>query len=64
MEEMRRTMLAQILDNKARERLNRISIVKPEKARGFEDLIIRMARSGQINGKLGEQQIIDLLEQV
>ncbi|KAI8853036.1 hypothetical protein BC829DRAFT_440329 [Chytridium lagenaria] len=40
MEEMRRAMLlqmTQVLDNEARERLARISIVKPEKARGVED---------------------------
>jgi programmed cell death protein 5 len=37
--------LAQLLDNVARERLARISIVKPEKARAVEDLLIRMVGS-------------------
>lgn len=80
MEEMRRGMLAQILDGSARERrmfleitqyniliifiVNRISIVKPERARAIEDLIIRMARAGQLQGKLNEQGVIDLLEQI
>ncbi len=44
--------------------VNRISIVKPDKARAVEDMVIRMARMGQLSGKLGEQQVIDLLEQV
>jgi hypothetical protein len=42
--------------------VNRISIVKPDRARAVEELIIRMARSGQIRGKVTEQQLIELLE--
>jgi hypothetical protein len=42
--------------------VNRISIVKPERARAVEELIIRMARTGQIRGKLTEPQMIELLE--
>ncbi|KAJ3195061.1 hypothetical protein HDU83_006458 [Entophlyctis luteolus] len=64
MEEMRRTMLVQLLDNSARERLSRISIVKAEKARAVEDLLLRMAQSGQLRGKISENMLIDLLEQL
>ncbi|KAJ3411349.1 hypothetical protein HDV05_002370 [Chytridiales sp. JEL 0842] len=64
MDEMRRTMLAQLLDNEARERLARISIVKPEKARAVEDLLIRMAQTGQIRDKVKESMLIDLLGQL
>ncbi|KAG0267086.1 hypothetical protein BG011_009158 [Mortierella polycephala] len=64
MEEMRRTMLIQILDNEARERLSRIAIVKAEKARAVEDLLIRMAQGGQVRSKITEKQLIELLEQV
>ncbi|TPX31460.1 hypothetical protein SmJEL517_g05223 [Synchytrium microbalum] len=64
MEEMRRTMLVQILDNDARERLARISIVKPDKSRAVEDLIIRMAQTGQLRSKVNEKQLIDMLEQI
>ncbi|KAJ3130969.1 hypothetical protein HK100_007090 [Physocladia obscura] len=64
MEEIRRSMLVQLLDNGARERLSRISIVKPEKARAVEDLLIRMAQSGQLKGKINENMLIDLLEQL
>ncbi|KAJ3172393.1 hypothetical protein HDU87_007897 [Geranomyces variabilis] len=64
MEEMRRTMLYQILDNDARERLARIKIVKSDKARAVEDLLIRMAQSGQIRSKVNNQTLIGLLEQI
>ncbi|KAI8911289.1 hypothetical protein PhCBS80983_g01258 [Powellomyces hirtus] len=64
MEEMRRTMLFQILDNQARERLARIKIVKGDKARAVEDLLIRMAQSGQIRSKVNETTLIGLLEQI
>ncbi|RIB01018.1 hypothetical protein C2G38_2051205 [Gigaspora rosea] len=43
--------LIHILGNEARERLARISIVKVEKARTVEDLLIRMARPGRLRGK-------------
>ncbi|CAG8662303.1 3852_t:CDS:2, partial [Paraglomus brasilianum] len=64
MEETRQTMLVQILDNEARERLARISMVKADKARGVEDLLLRMAQTGQLRGKVSESQLIDLLEQI
>ncbi|KAJ1924093.1 hypothetical protein IWQ60_005446 [Tieghemiomyces parasiticus] len=63
-EDMRAMMLSQILDGEARERLARISIVKADKARGVEDMLIRMAQAGQLRGKLTEKQLIGLLEQV
>ncbi|KAG2197563.1 hypothetical protein INT47_009561 [Mucor saturninus] len=64
MEEMRRTMLYQILDNTARERLGRIQMVKADKARAVEDLLIRMAQSNQLRSKVTEKQLIDLLGQM
>ncbi|KAI9337070.1 PDCD5-related protein [Zopfochytrium polystomum] len=64
MEEMRRTMLVQLLDNQARERLARISMVKADKARSVEDMLIRMAQTGQLRGKVNEKMLIDLLEQI
>ena len=39
-------------------------MVKPEKARAIEDLIIRMAQTGQIRAKLEENQLIELLAQL
>ncbi|KAI8970458.1 PDCD5-related protein [Mycotypha africana] len=64
MEEMRHNMLYQILDTNARERLGRIQMVKADKARAVEDLLIRMAQTNQLRGKVTEQQLIDLLGQI
>ncbi|KAJ1651494.1 hypothetical protein IWQ61_007958 [Dispira simplex] len=64
MEEMREVMLAQILQTDARERLARIAMVKADKARSIEDMLIRMARVGQLRGKVNDAQLVDLLEQV
>ncbi|KAF9578524.1 Programmed cell death protein 5 [Lunasporangiospora selenospora] len=64
MEEARRTMLLQILDGEARERLSRIAMVKADKARAVEDLLIRMGQGGQLRGKITEKQLIELLENV
>ncbi|KAL3685650.1 hypothetical protein R1sor_003672 [Riccia sorocarpa] len=63
-EERRQLMLAKVLTPEARERLSRIALVKPEKARGVEDLILRSAQYGQITEKVTEDRLISLLEQI
>ena len=50
------------MDPQARERLNRIRIVKEDKARLVEDWLLQNARSGRLTGKVTEQQLIDVLE--
>mmetsp|Transcript_2976 Transcript_2976/g.5634 ORF Transcript_2976/g.5634 Transcript_2976/m.5634 type:complete len:133 (-) Transcript_2976:301-699(-) len=64
MEEQRTTMLQQVLQPAARERLSRISLVKPEKARKVEDMILSMASRGQIGERVSENQLIGWLEQI
>jgi len=63
-EERRQMMLSQILSAEARERLARIALVKPEKARGVEDVILNAAQRGQIAEKVSEERLISLLEQI
>ncbi|KAJ0622889.1 putative PDCD5-like superfamily protein [Helianthus annuus] len=63
-DERRQMMLSQILSSQARERLARIALVKPEKARGVEDVILRAAQMGQIVEKVSEEKLISLLEQI
>ncbi|GJP50796.1 hypothetical protein CLOM_g9959 [Closterium sp. NIES-68] len=63
-EERRQMMLAQLMDSSARERLARIALVKPEKARAVEDLIIRGAQTGQLAERVSESRLITLLEQI
>lgn len=62
MEEMKHTILAQVLDQSARARLNTLCLGKPEKGRMVEEMILNMAQNHQLPGKLGEQQLISLLE--
>lgn len=42
----------------------RIALVKPDKARAIEDMIINAARRGALGEKVSEDRLIDLLEQV
>ncbi|ONK79194.1 uncharacterized protein A4U43_C01F3880 [Asparagus officinalis] len=63
-EERRQLMLTQILSAQARERLARIALVKPDKARGVEDVILRAAQMGQIAEKVSEEKLISILEQI
>ncbi|KAL4627463.1 hypothetical protein ACB092_05G167400 [Castanea dentata] len=63
-EERRQIMLSQILSAEARERIARIALVKPEKARGVEDVLLNAAQRGQIVEKVSEERLISLLEQI
>ena len=42
----------------------RIELVKPDKARAIEDMIIGAARRGGLQGKISEERLVGLLEQV
>lgn len=64
MNDMKNSILSQVLDQSARARLNTISLAKPEKAKMIEGMLIQMAQSGQIQNKLGEDQLKGLLERV
>jgi len=57
-------LLNQVLDQQARARLNTIMVAKPEKGAQVESVIVQMATSGQIGGKLSEHDLISLVERV
>lgn len=44
--------------------VSRIALVKPDRARAIEQLLARMAQSGQLRGRVSEDQLIDVLDQV
>ena len=44
--------------------VSRIAVVKPDKARGVEELLLRMARGGQLQGRVNEAQMVQFLEQI
>jgi len=56
-------MLAQLLSPAASERLSRIRLVKPAKARQVEEAVIGAARAGRISGPLDEDGLKALLQQ-
>lgn len=56
-------MLTQLCTPQARERLNRIAIVKPDKVRQIEDSLLQAAMRGQIRSKITEDAVINMLEQ-
>lgn len=58
------SILNQVLDQQARARLNTIMLAKPEKGKKIETMVLQMATSGQIGGKLSENDLIGLLERV
>jgi programmed cell death protein 5 len=57
-------MLESLLLAEAKERLNRIRLVKPEKVRQVEDFIIQLAQQRQLGGPVSDEQLCQLLEKV
>ena len=64
LEEKRTQSLARILAPAAKERLNRIRLVKPEKARTVEDMILQMSLHQQLAGLVEDSQLMDLLSKI
>ena len=44
--------------------MNRIKIVKPEKARAVEARLIQMAKSGKLKDKVSDESLTGLLESI
>lgn len=57
-------MLNQIMTPEAREKLNNIRLVKPDRAVQVESMVINAAQSGQLEGRITEDQLKDLLQTV
>lgn len=63
-EEFRNSVLSQILSQEAGARLNTLKAVKPDKAKMVEDILIQNARMGRISGRLPEEELRKILEQI
>jgi len=59
--DVRASILAQILLPEAADRLGRIRLVKESRATDVENRLIMLARSGQLRGKVTEEQLKELL---
>jgi hypothetical protein len=53
MQERRAVILEQILEPAAKDRIQRLGLVKPDKAKRIEDSLISAATSGQLKTKVG-----------
>lgn len=62
--EARQSILNQILEPEAADRLGRIRLVKESRAQDVENRLIMLARSGQLRSKVTETQLKELLNAV
>ncbi|KAG0677278.1 hypothetical protein C6P40_003303 [Pichia californica] len=58
------SVLNQILEPEAKQRLSRVRMVKPERVLGVENYLIRLYQSGGIRSKVGEEDIVDILDKI
>lgn len=64
LDDARQTILNQILEPEAADRLGRIRLVKESRAVDVENRLIMLARSGQLRQKVTEEQLKELLNAV
>lgn len=62
MEDMRNSILSQVLSQEARARLNTLTLAKPEKGRQAEAMLLQMAQTGQISNRMSEDDLVDFLQ--
>ena len=61
MEAQREEMLVQILHPAALERLNRIKLVKPDKARQVQNQLLMAAQRGKLQGRVSDKALQEML---
>ena len=64
MEETLKAVSWQILEPKARERLNNLRTVKPELAMQLESYLAQLYQAGQIKQKITEEQLVVILKKL
>ncbi|CUM64580.1 uncharacterized protein PRCAT00002188001 [Priceomyces carsonii] len=61
-DEAKLSVLSQILETSARERLSRVRMVRPDRADAVEKYIVKMYSMGSIARKLTEKDIVEILD--
>jgi programmed cell death protein 5 len=61
-EQMKRTLLQNVLDKAARERMNRVRMVKPELASQIELYLIQLYEAGKLKAQMSDAQLKEILE--
>ncbi|MBS3051074.1 MAG: hypothetical protein J4400_02910 [Candidatus Aenigmarchaeota archaeon] len=64
MEEMLRTVMSQILDRKAQERLSNLKLVKPELAMQLGMYLAQLFQSGQLKERITDEQLVIILRKL
>ncbi|MCD6575806.1 MAG: DNA-binding protein [Nanoarchaeota archaeon] len=64
LEALKKAAMLKFMTKEARERLNRVKLVKPEIAEKVENALLQAIQMGQIKGKINEAQIIDILNEI
>ena len=54
--------MEQFMEPDALTRLRRIQLVNPDKAKRVEQAILQLARSGQLQGRISDGKLVELLE--
>ena len=63
-EEQRKAIVRSVLEPEALERLNRIGLVKPDKQKRLEELILANVQRGAIKQKIDQGTFVNLLQQI
>lgn len=63
-EEALKSAMTQILDEKARERLSNLRLVKPDTAIQLEFYLFQLYQTGQVKEKITEEQLIMILKKL
>jgi len=58
------SVLLQVLEPEARERLNAIKLTRPDFARAVEQQLVLLARSGRLKQKITDEQLKSILQQL
>lgn len=61
---IKKAALLRFMTKEARERLNRVKMVKPDVAEKVEMALIQALQMGQITNRLSDEQLKEILEQV
>lgn len=61
-EEIKKMILRNILTKEARERLNRIKLVKPDIALQLELYLVQLYQKGKLRGQMNDEQLKTILE--
>lgn len=57
-------IMSQLLTPEAKQRLNRVRMVKPDRVQGVENYLLRLYQSGGLRNKVQEKDIVDILDKI